>query len=564
MIFAIISLSQRQGNFVNTAVKKEELPAQLGVMLGPLFVVGIVLIMNIHAASLQWKLPLISLVGLLLCYFWRWRGCLLASAFLCIASAFELYQHPSSGILWMSLLTLSFAVSFIVTTLFLDESQAILDRLSGHNQQAEEAFTQIKELSNVHTQLESERQALALHLGQLKQELLEKEEKEQSFEKLIGIVREELMTSHSQQEKLLQELFESHQQVAILEQQVARLQDQNMQAQRAMQEAAQSALTKEIVIDKAQEGQVLHDSLVQEMKEQINTLSMEKQSLERTLTSLQNEFEELSLWAAKKSETSDDQYVEIGILKSAIEELKIEKNKYEEFKVISETQERNLNLQIESLTKKLSNVTQQIAEWQHKLQGYNSLADRYALLQGQIQEHNTKEAALRLEFDKLMHLYAQAQATNMSNANLLSDCDAFKTEISSLKQELREKEILIQETSLQKIESAITIIDEEEERKRSRELRRMEGLYRQLREQFNEKSLMLDSTRRELFCMQEKFLSLQKEVEEKEVFGGRDYEQSLYYILSITEAELNHQMNEFNRETTQLYELIDVLMKKLI
>lgn len=465
---------------MNTAVKKEELPAQLGVMLGPLFVIGIVLAMNIHAASLQWKLPLISLVGLLLCYFWRWRGCLLASALLFTASAFELFQHPSAGIAWTLLLALSFAVSFVVTTLFLDESQAILDRLSGHTHQAEEALMQIKELSNVQTQLESERQALTLHLGQVKKELLEKEENLRSHEKLIGIVREELMASHSQQEKLLQELFESHQQVAVLEQQAARLQDQQAQAQRAMQEAAQSALTKETDIHQAQEAQVLHDVLIQEMKEQINVLSIEKQSLERTLTSLQNEFEDLSLLAAKKSEISDAQYVEIRFLKAIVEELKI----------------------------------------------------------------------------------AQAQATNISNANLLSDRDAFKSEILSLKQELREKEILIQESALQKLESA-TIVNEEE-CKRSRELRRMEGLYRQMREQFNEKSLMLDSTRRELFCMQEKFLSLQKELEEKEIFGERDYEQSLYYILSITEGELKHQMNEFNRETTQLYELIDVLMKKLI
>lgn len=616
---------------MSTSVKKYESPVQFWVMLGPLFVIGIVLAMNVRTASMQWGLPLISLGGLLLCYFLRWKGCLLACGLLSIASTFQSFQQPSVGFVWTLILSLSFAVSFIVTTLFLDESQAVLDKLSGQSDQTKEVLTQFEELSIAQIQLDSERQFLASHLEQLKRELSEKEERLQSCDKLITIVHTELQTAHSRQEKLLQELFEASQQAAIFEQQVLRLQDQNKQAQIALHEAAQTELSKDTNSHQAQEAQVLHDAMTQEMKEHIETLSRERQSLEMVLSNLQGEFEELSLKAIKKSELFDIQSVEIENLKVAIkrsfEELRIEKNKNEEFKINSESHARDLNLQIENLTKKMLSTNQQIIEWQRKLNDFGSLAERCSVLQIQIQEHISMEAELRLElgevaslYEKLQatnrsnvnllsewqrklndyssltercsvlqmqikehisnetelrsklqeatSLYEQAQATNTSNINLLSDCDSLKLENSSLKEEIervcREKEVLAQTGEALKLAAAEVAMsfNEEDERKKFRELRRIEGLHQQMRDQFNEKSQVLDSTRRELFVMQEKCLSLQKDLEEREIFGDNSSEQSLYQILSMTEAELKGQVVEFNKETAQLHELIDILMQQ--
>lgn len=782
---------------MSTSVKNYESPIQLWVMLGPLFVVGTVIAMNIHAASIQWGLPIVSLGGLFLCYFLRWRGCLLALILLSMVSAFQLIQYPSLGILWTSLLSLSFASSFIVTTLFLEKSQGVLDTLNDQSQQTKEALTQLEGLSSAQAKFDSERRVLMLDrellkkklaeneadLHSVQQKLLEKEdylhacesklaenvENLQSHEKLVSIVRQELMTSHSKHEKLLQELFDSRQQEAILEQQIARLQDQNKEAVGAMHEATQAATNRDTNTYKAQETQILHDAVIQEMKDEIETLSKEKKSLEMTLSSLQGEFEVLSQKAINESKLFEIQNAQVETLRAAVErsveELKTEKIKNDEFKHGSEIYEKSLNQQIENLSKRLSTTTQQIGEWQRKLHDYSSLTERNAVLQAQIQAHVSEKLEMQQKFDvalkalnqdhvseinllqhtistslqmqkqeheiektalqsqyeadlstlsqehasektqlqqqyeialqkqlqdhasdkaawqhkfgaviesegqrhlsekaeleykfnaaieslKLKHdlekselqhkfdadlnsknqtnlsdkaelqqkfditvdaliqqhisekaklehnfqdalktynqknaientelclqigemkgLYEQAQVINNSNAHLLEECERFKAEITVLKLEIEkvkhENEVLhhIKEANQNEIPQQIVIaLSEEEERKRNRELRRLEGLYLQMREQFNEKSSVLDSTRRELFLMQEKFLSIQKEHEEKEIFGESECEQSLYNIISITDVELKHQIVELNHEISQLHSLVDVLM----
>ncbi len=809
-------------------------------MLGPLFVIGIVLIMNIQALSMQWGMPLISLGGIVVCYFWRWRGCILACTLLSVAFAFQLFLHPSLEILWTTTLFLSFAASFVVTTLFLDESQIVLDKLGDQAGQAKESLTQLEHQSIAQTKIESEKLYLASQVEQLKRELLENGDKLKSHEKLIAIVREELISSHAQHEKLLLELFESRKQSATFEQQVARLQDKNNCLESALKEAVHLELTNDTYVNKAQEAQVLHDAIAQEMKEQIEALLSEKQSLEKTLTNLQREFEFQSFRATNKSELSDSQSVEIAVLRDVIkrsnEDLRLEKIKGEEYKITSSEFERGLSIQVENLTRKLLASTQQIAEWQRKLNDYNSLTISHAALQAKIQEHVSKESEVRLELDnksvllqelqhklndyysltisnaelqtqiqehisqeselrleladnsllleqlqhklndyysltisnaelqtqiqehisqeselrleladnsllleqlqrklndynsltishaelqtqiqkhisleselrleladnslllqELQHklndynsltishaelqtqiqehisqeselrleladnsllleqlqrklndynslkksnaelqtqvqehvlkesqvcleldnktvllaelqsklndynsmlvshaslkkqiqvhvskeeemcreldnlssVHAEAQAANASNLRLISDCNVLKYEISSLKQELenihKDKEALIQECALQKDKTPLLHNNEEEELKRFREIRRLEGLYLQMRDQFHEKSRVLDGTRRELFLMQEKFLSIQKDFESKEMFGDNDSEECLYEIISGTEAELRQQVIEFDKETVRLHQLIDVLMQE--
>lgn len=92
-----------------------------------------------------------------------------------------------------------------------------------------------------------------------------------------------------------------------------------------------------------------------------------------------------------------------------------------------------------------------------------------------------------------------------------------------------------------------------------RELRRVEGLYNQLRVQFAEKSSLLDATRRELFVSQEMHAKVQKELEEFTINHERDLERHLTKMMQAVDAELS--LVEYQqKEIEQLQELITTLM----
>lgn len=93
--------------------------------------------------------------------------------------------------------------------------------------------------------------------------------------------------------------------------------------------------------------------------------------------------------------------------------------------------------------------------------------------------------------------------------------------------------------------------------------RRIESLYLQLREQFEEKSDILDETRRQLFHADEKILNLEKEREEASLFEQSIEEKQLIkYCLNM---ELEHYKIQENleKEIGELTDLLDHLFRRL-
>lgn len=92
------------------------------------------------------------------------------------------------------------------------------------------------------------------------------------------------------------------------------------------------------------------------------------------------------------------------------------------------------------------------------------------------------------------------------------------------------------------------------------EVRRINGMYKQLRQQFEEKSSLLDATRKELFHTQEKLTSMQIELRERQ-YEVTDVERELQRCL----AELERDQKEINyshkKEVEQLQDLVATLMK---
>lgn len=566
---------------MSASVKKNQLFVPFWMMLGPLFIIGTVLAMYIRPVPALLALPFISLGGLVLSYLWRWPGCLASCFFLLGTSTFQLFHFPTLSITWTILLTASFAVSLVVATLFFDEAQTIFEKLTGQSSRADIAFKELEKLSNIKTSSESERQAFIWQLEELKSELSEKKEKLQSSEKLIDIVRKELTTFHSRQETLLQELFESRQQTATFEQQIARLQDENTKVQEAANEVVRSASAMDAnrYKNQTEEAKVLHDALIQEMKENVKALIIEKQSLENTLSTLQSECEALALRAKNKSDCLEAQTIEIHTLKTTIgrcdEELRLEKNKNNMLKISYEGNEKKLislieDIKAEAQTKEKALLAQQNEQREVLKNELERVVHEKDLLLAQKTELITilEEELQKISKEKESLSHTAKEIENVKE-ELKKSCEEKallliqKTEQITILQEELQKISKEKDLEVQKNEPN-SIVNEEEERKRFRELRRIEGLYQQIREQFNEKSNVLGITRRELFETQEKVFSLQKKIEEMEFFGENETEQSLYRIISLTEAELKKHITEFNEEKALLHQLVDVLIKESI
>lgn len=536
---------------MNTTAKKMESPIQLWPMLGPLCVVCIMFVMVVRSSSTQWGLPLVALGGILMCYRWKWKGFAGASIVLAAVAVYQIIAIPTSDLWWTCVLTLSILSSFVVTVLFLDESQSVLDVIAGQSATYHDNLSELEEkLAASQNKLEAERQIFTSRIEPLKRELAEREEKIQSHDKLIAIVREELMSAHSRQEKLLQDLYDSQQQSALFEQKVVDL-------QRKLNET------------NVQENQMMQQMVFEELNDQLSSLSQEKQLLESTLSNIQGELEVLTIETQEKSQVIDIHEATIQSLKTTLdvreEELQVVKIKSQELQKNNENREKALHQQVEELMKKLSIAMQQLGEWQQKLHDYASLTEKCSELNTHIQEHISDKRRLLHEVEKARHDVECAEnhraLSEAAQMQLQHQLEEIGVQLVKANEQISANEHLT--TVCQALKDQLNQLQTEKEEKepeKSSELRRVEGLYNQLRGQFAEKTKVLDETRRTLFHTQEKLAALQKNIKEMEIYGDNDMQEKLYRMLGSLDRILSRQIHEQQNEISQLHELIDSLI----
>ena len=90
----------------------------------------------------------------------------------------------------------------------------------------------------------------------------------------------------------------------------------------------------------------------------------------------------------------------------------------------------------------------------------------------------------------------------------------------------------------------------------------MEAKYRQLREQFRQKSQVLTETRRELFLANEKISRMQREFDEEKWYSIGEVEESLEKHILALSKENEAQEKEHQREVEALQSLIDQFIQK--
>lgn len=172
---------------------------------------------------------------------------------------------------------------------------------------------------------------------------------------------------------------------------------------------------------------------------------------------------------------------------------------------------------------------------------HKELADHYLKLQ---KEHQKVEITLQDSAQKHLAMASEKDTIIAEKVALMFQLQTIQDENVRLLGELEEAKKPVEPVKLDHWE----------------EFRQAQGLYLQLREQFEEKSKALDQTRTELFHTQEKLDSTKKEFEEKYVYERSPAEKEMEKYLERVENQYGSQLEAMEVEIQTLQEIISGIM----
>lgn len=244
------------------------------VFLGPISMLLSMTLLIVKTPAEFMTLPALAIIGVGLTWMTRLKG-LVAS--LVILFAFTVYQvitNPSADSLWFLGATFSMAFSFLITYLTLEEAEQVVSQWKEGSILAFRSLmdteVKVKALEEDHS---IERENLLTQVVELEKSKTEIAATLSTLEKVQELSRLELVSSLSKHDEALEELYDLRHKKRILEDELEVTVDSLANARKAIEKYEG---------DKAK-------SL--EMNSHIDTLTRERDLLESTLSSLQEELE---------------------------------------------------------------------------------------------------------------------------------------------------------------------------------------------------------------------------------------------------------------------------------
>lgn len=543
---------------MDVAGKKVESQVQFWSLLGPFFILLSISVLLLKI-SFHWYFPLSALVGIPLCVKWKMKGMAAALCCLLFLSGIHYQTLELDDRYWHVGLALAMAFSFIVLTLSLEEAEGVVGKLKLESQsrldnyllldeklkQAELNWADIKEKSK------AEAEALT-------QEILHLQEDKQTFYKLAQLAKDELVQVRNQHDLLLQDLVYKKQQVAQL---YERLEEAEMTVQDFVNSDAEKRvqILKEDIASIEREKEILQGK-IQLMETERQVCKEEKVCLLQELE-VCRERDQLSLVAKKALEEEHLRDLQNWQVKYDILE--------EENKKVVENHQRCL--QESSRLRDLKERQQQVMEesWKKIEDSQKKIVDLEAQFRSERDERVLKDKQIKQqeenkeEYKKVLEqVYKELDLQKEKNTWLQKESqenqDVLKYENDVLKEECRQvKECLdLAKQELEKCENRQPVALPKQDR-------RIEGMYLQLREQFQEKCFVLDQTRRELFRANEALLKCQKEYEEEHIFDqsliGKYWQR---HCLKLGNA-CDTMEKRYQQEVTELTELVNHLLVQM-
>lgn len=472
-------------NTRQTAIDKQ---IEQCVLIGPLLMLGALIVLYLTPIR-PILLTSVALIGLPLCWKWRLPAAIAATV---ITITILIYQFAFTGAS-LPLWHIGFATTVSLT----------LWITAFCSQEVEHLFAAIQEGTSPAT---SKTQIIKNELAQLAKK---KGDEQRAAEAKIENL-ELLLSNHEKQ------LLEQSQSVLSYKKQFDELQAQNSGLQQKL-----SASISETTTLKQSCDELIEKSRIEQLKSnELHEKCAELAGLTAKITALEQlRFEENEIWESSNS----------ALLHKLAESEELLRSKEHEWqdnaRNLTRLEEQNAGLLQEVFQRRhectrLKQYSEELNEsLQSKITEAVLVSDQSTVkLNAEIEE----KQSLLLEQQELI---AKLQDELNLNQLELTECRQKADELVNI---CAQKESLLVE-QIEKVQNATP----------DREMRKLEGLYKQLKEQFSEKSSLLDSTRQELFTSSEELAKLKREHFEKEFDAKQaEYLKSIENQLQTTTDEL--------------------------
>jgi len=192
---------------------------QAWAIMGPLMLLAASVVCLVKSHSFDWMLPTIATLGIGAC--WRWKMTGLIGT---VVTLFFYLLLTYNGVaiedrFWHVGTAMAATLGLVITALSFEEVDSIVGTIVAESQSRLQNICRIDEkLKNASIAWQQERTALLEQLNEVATQLQEKETRVATFERLIGVVRQDLEAAQKEHERILGELFEQRSLVANLTQ----------------------------------------------------------------------------------------------------------------------------------------------------------------------------------------------------------------------------------------------------------------------------------------------------------------------------------------------------------
>lgn len=177
--------------------------AQFLAFLGPGLILLSTLILLFKGGANLWYFPVAALIGIPLCFKWEMKGLALSLVVLFIFMGISYSSLPLEDRYWHVGMGMALALSFVVITLSVEESQVVIGSLQAESNSRLENIVKLNEQwQAMQQEWAAEKEALNQKVVVLTHELTVAQKDKIIMEKLASLAKEELLMVREQFEKI--------------------------------------------------------------------------------------------------------------------------------------------------------------------------------------------------------------------------------------------------------------------------------------------------------------------------------------------------------------------------
>ncbi|MEM1283593.1 MAG: hypothetical protein AAGG81_08575, partial [Chlamydiota bacterium] len=189
--------------------KNIEQQIQLWAIAGPFITLLTLLVSMMKPNPMQTSFAISLLVGIPLCWKWKLRGLAISIGLMLGVEAFHFVDQDFSAMLWSAGLCVSGSLSFLTTALSFDEVSALTKNLQIESKSRLENLLKLDEKLKIEKESYAKsHQDFSKTIIDLEEEVVRHKDRAVANDRLAQIVREELASTHSRNDELLQEVFD--------------------------------------------------------------------------------------------------------------------------------------------------------------------------------------------------------------------------------------------------------------------------------------------------------------------------------------------------------------------